>query len=457
MKRFILCLVGCIVWLGFGQVNEANAQGDASLPEPHLGYGIHLDPNVPVDPAIVDRMGMDWVKLYADHQLGQFPNKRILYRQDMDYPSDWNAFRDWLAGRVRILQAAGVDAIEIHNEPNLAIEWGGRIPNAVQYTEMLRNSYQVVKSVAPEMIVVSGGLAPTVTTPERLAITDIDYAEEMLRNGAGQYFDAFGYHPYGYNAPPEQAPAYLTLNFRRTELIWALLNRYGITDKQIWLTEFGWVRDPAEDGVTCSADDPAFSGFAWMRVDGNTQADYIARAFAYADRNWEWAGPTFLWNLNFSQRADDGSLPLCSHMRWFGLLKRDGTPTIAFNRVVSMPKRYSRYEPQMTLYSDDMTVETSVLCPNEVLVGRVQVQNTGYPGSLVVSVNPSQSPTGPPVRVSQATLQTGQGVDIFANTASLQPGLHVIYVNLRTTIGGQIRAQNVRGFVVVGNDGTNCP
>lgn len=429
----------------------------SSLPDPHLGYGIHLDPNVPVDPAIVDRMGMDWVKLYADHQIAQFPNKRILYRQDMAYPSDWNAFRTWLGERARFLANAGVDAIEIHNEPNLSIEWGGKIPNAREYTEMLRVSYETVKAIAPQMIVVSGGLAPTITTPDRLAITDIDYAQEMLEAGAGDYFDAFGYHPYGYNAPPEQAPAYRTLNFRRTELIWALLNRYGITDKQIWLTEFGWVRDPAEDGVFCADNDPDFIGFAWMRVDGNTQAEYIARAFAYADQNWDWAGPTFLWNLNFSQRPPDGGLSACNHQRWFGLLKADGSPTIAFNRVVSMPKRYSDYLPHMTIYADDMTGSASTLCPARIAVGRFKIENTGYPGAFSVTVEPAESPLGPQVSLSREALGSGQSVDVFADTTGLPVGMHIIYINVRTTIGGELKAQNLRGFVLVEDTPTNCP
>src|SRR5690606_35755158 len=157
---------------------------DSRPPEPHLGYGLHLDPNVPVDPAMVNSLGMDWVKLYADSQIPLFPNKRILFRQDMNLTDEWPAFRVWLETRVRHLRDLGVDAIEIHNEPNLSLEWENREPNAREYVTMLRESYLVVKSIAPEMIVVSGGLAPTITTPDRMAITDIDYAREMLQYGA---------------------------------------------------------------------------------------------------------------------------------------------------------------------------------------------------------------------------------------------------------------------------------
>jgi hypothetical protein len=438
-----------ILSLTFATIPPVEAWQTDRLPEPHLGYGIHLDPNVPVDPAIVDRLGMDWVKLYADHQIPLFQNKRILYRQDIDLTNDWEAFRRWMAERARFLASQGVDAIEVHNEPNLSLEWKGQIPNAAEYTTMLRNAYQAIKSVAPDMIVVSAGLAPTITTPDRKAITDIDYAREMLANGAGDWFDAFGYHPYGYNAPPEDAPAYGKLNFRRAELIWDLLTQYGITDKQIWMTEFGWLRDPAEDGVSCSESDPDFAGFAWLRVDGQTQADYIGRAFAYADRNWEWAGPMFLWNLNFSQRANDGSLPVCSHMRWFGLLKNGGGTTPAFDRVVAMPKRYSRYQPHMKLYADDMTLETSIFCAGRQRVGRFNIGNTGYPGAFVASIDPAESPQGPPIEVSNTRARSGQTVEVFVDTTALPAGVYLVYINIRTSIGGQLRAQNLRGFVIV--------
>ena len=422
---FIFLIVISIL-LSLIPTTPAAAQNE-TLPEPHLGYGLHLDPNVGVDPAMVDYLGMDWVKLYADHQIPLFPNKRILFRQDMEWTNNWDAFRVWVADRARFLRDQGVDAIEIHNEPNLSLEWQQRGPNGWEYVTMLRVAYQGIKSVAPDMIVVSGGLAPTITTPDRMAITDIDFAREMLENGAAQWFDAFGYHPYGYNAAPEDAPDPQRLNFRRAELIWDLFEEYGITDKQIWLTEFGWLRDPAEDGVGCSDSDPAFAGFAWLRVDGQTQGDYITRAFAYADRNWEWAGPMFLWNLNFSQRGDDGSLPTCSHMRWFGLLKRDGSPTIAYNSVAAMPKRYSRYLPRMKLYADEMTLETSTFCPGLQRVGRFEVGNIGYPGGFTAVVEPAESPLGPPVTVSREQVRNAELKNAFyESTESFNPEAYLL-------------------------------
>lgn len=450
MTRIAVCGVILIVFLG-NIALPAQAQGD-SLPPPHLGYGLHLDPNVPVDPAVVDRLGVDWVKVYNETQISPFQNKRILFRLDIAPTDNLEAFRAGIAQRASNLASLGVDAIEVHNEPNLSLEWQNRPPDAAEYVRLLREAYQAIKSVAPHIIVVSGGLAPAPTTPDRMAVNDLEYARDMLANGAGRYFDAFGYHPYGFNAAPEDDPAADKYNFRRAELIWRILREYGI-NKQIWLTEFGWLRDPSEDGVGCSESDPAFQGFAWLRVSGQTQADYIVRAFTYADRNWVWAGPMFLWNLNFSQRPNDGSLPPCSHMRWFGLLKSDGAPTLAYERFATMPKRYSRYLPIMTLYSDAMTVEIGQFCGGRYELGRFTVANTGYPGAFTASIEPANAPLMPLIEVSAQTARSGDNITVYVTTPGLPSGLYILYVNVRTSIGGQLVAQNLRGFLVVQDTG----
>jgi hypothetical protein len=456
MRRLtvLLCLLALTVPVFLPPAHPtryAAAQSADPLPPPHLGYGVHVGPHTSVSPALVDQLRMDWVKVYEVGQVAAFSHKRVLYRMDLPWPSNWEAFRVSVRQRAAELAALGVDAIEVHNEPNLALEWPHG-PNAWEYTQMLRVAYTQIKAVAPQIIVVSGGLAPTITTGDRGAISDIDYAAEMLDNGAAQWFDAFGYHPYGYNQPPEAEPDSNTLNFRRVELIRALFEERGIYDKQIWLTEFGWLRDPAEDGVTCSDSDPNFAGFAWLRVSGQTQADYTVRAFDWADRHWPWAGPMFLWNLNWALYPPDMT-PLCSHMRWFSLLRADGSPLPVFQRVAAMPRRFSDYLPRLTLYARDMTVEASMACPGSVLVGEFQVVNSGYPGTFTAQVEGVSPPDGPMLEVYPPRVASGDTVQVYADTANLLPGLHTIYVNVTATIGEQIVAEMIQGYIVVTEGG----
>ncbi|NDJ84572.1 MAG: hypothetical protein GYB66_01675 [Chloroflexi bacterium] len=426
-----------------------------NMPRPHLGYGIHFAPHTNSDPGLVDALGMQWVKIYDPGQVRQHPGKKILFRMDMRWPQDWDQFKRDIRARTQGLLAMGeVDAIEVHNEPNLRIEWG-EVPDAWQYTQMLRVAYGEIKAVAPNVLVISGGLASTITTGDGRAIGDLEFAREMFENGAGDYFDAFGYHPYGYNAPPEQAPDPGTLNFRRTELMRALMQEYDLGDKQIWITEFGWLRNPSEEGVDCAPDSPQMREYAWMQVDGRTQADYIVRAFDYADRNWEYVGPMFLWNLNWSL-LPIGVLAMCNHMRWFSLLSPNGEPTLAFSRVASMPKRAAQLSPDMTLVADQMTAEIGVTCPGLVQVGQFEVTNSGYPGTFTATISPAQSLNGPVIDVSPETARPGDIVTVFADTTGLTAGMYIIYINVQTTISGQPIAQNLRGYVIVSESFSAC-
>lgn len=430
------------------------AQTREPLPPPHLAYGVHVAPHTNVNLALVDQLRVDWVKIYEEGQAALFPGKRILLRMDLPWPENWESFRASVRQRAASAAAAGVDAIEVHNEPNLAMEWPHG-PNAWEYTQMLRVAYNAIKAADPSIIVVSGGLAPTLTTRDRGAISDLEFAEEMLDNGAAQWFDAFGYHPYGYNQPPEAEPSEDTLTFRRVELIRELFEERGIYDKQIWMTEFGWLRDPAEDGVNCADNDPNFAGFAWLRVSGQTQADYTVRAFDWADRHWPWAGPMFLWNLNWSLFPHDVQ-PVCSHMRWFSLLRSDGSPLPVFERVASMPRRVTDYQPRLTLYAEQMTAEASVACPGSVQVGEFAVVNSGYPGSFRATIEAPVSPIGPAVEVYPPEVTSGETVTVFADTTNLAPGVHTIYINVTATIGGDLISEMIQGYVVVRQDAALC-
>jgi hypothetical protein len=419
----------------------------------HIGYGIHYGPNTNVSTDWVMRLGVDWVKVYTLDSAYAFPGKRILYRFDMGYPDNWEQFRQNIAAKTRAIAAAPIEAVEIHNEPNLSIEWGGRQPNAWQYVQMLRVAYTTIKSIKPSLIVVSGGLAPTVTTPDRMAVSDLEYAREMFENGAGRYFDAFGYHPYGYNLPPEADPlGAQPLVFRRTELIRALMEEYGIY-KQIWLTEFGWLRDPREDGFQCSTADPAFSGFAWMAVSGAQQADYLVRAFDYAHKNWAWAGPMFVWNMNWQQMD---WLEPCNHMRWFGLLRRNGEPTAAYSALQRMRRYPSRYVPRLWLESDPLMADISLFCPERLQLGTFTVHNIGYPSSVELTILPVNN-GALFIEVDPPRARLGQSVKVYVNALNLKhPGQYPIYVNIRATIGGRVVSQSVQGYVTAWHREGSC-
>jgi aryl-phospho-beta-D-glucosidase BglC (GH1 family) len=81
-----------------------------------------------------------------------------------------------------------VRAYQVWNEPNLAREWANRRPDPVEYVELLKTCYVAIKSVDPQAIVVSAGLAPTATDNDE-AMPDDVFLRGMYEAGALPYFD----------------------------------------------------------------------------------------------------------------------------------------------------------------------------------------------------------------------------------------------------------------------------
>lgn len=446
-----LCLLVAII-VTMHAILPAAAQGDPLSVAPHLGYGVHYAPNTSVSSGYVSQLGFNWVKVYQLDDAYRFPNQKVLYRWDMPYPNNWNDFKRAISDKARAIAGSPVDAVEVHNEPNLSIEWGNRQPNAWQYTQMLRVVYGIVKAIKPSLIVVSGGLAPTITTPDRMAVNDLEFAREMFENGAGRYFDVFGYHPYGFNAEPEADPnGPQPLVFRRTERMRALMEEYGIY-KQMWLTEFGWMRDPNEDGVPCFSGGWDMGGFAWLVVSGRQQADYLVRAFDYAHENWPWAGPMFVWNLNWQQAE---WLDICSHMRWFGLLDTQGQPTRAFRALQSM-KRYPGETPRLWREDRPLRGDVPLFCTGRYKVGEFVIHNIGYPAPIELNIQPVNNGTVF-LEVEPARARAGETISVYANPSTLTaPGQYPIYINVRATVNGRSLSQSIQGIVTAWNREGNC-
>jgi len=416
----------------------------------HIGYGINVAPFVPSRPELLDAMGLDWVKIYDTAQAKDYPNQHVLYRVDVPKnPSEYAGWERGLPDLARQLAAFGVDAVEIGNEANLSDEWGGRVPDARLAADALCRGFRQFKATAPDLIVVSGGLASTLTTPDRMAQTDLDFAQEMFNNGAANCFDAYAYHPYGYNQPPEADPNRYELVYRRTERMYRLLWDNGIRDKQIWLTEFGWVRDPSEDGMDCSKD-PQFVNFQWMIVPKDVQASYIARAFNFADSNWPWVGPMFVWNLNWNLVAPD-VMSACSHFRRFAILDNRGSPLPAFYAIQNLAKRPPvEYRPRVgSLINGGLSRTMEAGCTGPTKLGGFTVLNSGYPGHLSVEIEAANGPGRPTVWTNTDHAESGTQVEVFVDATSMPPGLHLIAINLRAMGSSRMSTDVVRGWLLI--------
>ncbi len=403
------------------------AVSEPSLPPPHLGYGMNVRDRSSVD-SLFAPLGLDWLKLWEEYD-PEVPTTRYPYR--VLFLIDCTQRSDDLAAwgdAVEAIATAGrgtVEAYEICNEPNrrgwLDYDASPAPPDPALYVDMLRVAHARIKAVDPRALVVSAGLAPVGRIEGTYAgwsgnngdaMDEREYARQMLLLGAGDYFDAFGYHPYGFAYEPERALDELPPSdggngfaFRGVEVMRDLMEQHGLEDTPIWATEFSWLRDPSEDGADpgwCH-NVPAYRDtFDWMDVSEVQQADYITRAFQYADENWPWMGPMFVWNLDWH---DYGWL--CEPARYFSVLKIDYAPsewrlckddgaqyggyvpryvapldapytsTLAYDALAAMDKRPAQLEPRLAVEPPALGFLADVRAPG-ALTGVLVPLNTGF-------------------------------------------------------------------------------
>lgn len=254
-----------------------------------------------------------------------------------------HALAERYAGRVR--------GYQVWNEPNLAREWNGLIPDAAGYVEVLRACYSGIKTADPTAVVISAGLAPTGSGPPA-ALPDIDYLAAMYEAGAAPYFDVLGLNAPGYKAPPELSPEVVAdpengygghpvFCFRHVEEMRAIMERYGDGHKQVAILEFGWHTDTRLE----------HPDYAWFGVTPEQQGDYLVRAFQYAREHWSpWIGPMFVWNIPDSHWTPDNEEFWWGIVDpfWWGRSDTDqgawggGALRPAYTALMQMEKSYDR-------------------------------------------------------------------------------------------------------------------
>jgi hypothetical protein len=222
-----------------------------------------------------------------------------------------------------------IHAFQIWNEPNLAREWGGRRPNPAEYAAFLKKAYTAIKAANPNAIVINAGMAPTGDDSDA-AMPDDKFYDQMYQAMGGNsngYFDALGVHGAGYAAPPELDPAeaasnqqyggYRFFSFRHVEDIRAIMEKYGDTAKKIVLLEFGWTSDDTNPAYKWHGRDAG--------IDDTVKADYLKRAFEYANANWPWVGLMSVITMPNADWLNDGD-PTDEEQFWWAIMEPSNTP-----------------------------------------------------------------------------------------------------------------------------------
>lgn len=278
---------------------------------------------------MVEESGLQMVVRLDQNPLwavASLPDAQIQGNQPPTNYQDFGDFCQAVAARYH----GRIAAYQVWNEPNLSREWGGQPPDPVAYTELLRVCYEGIKTADPGAIVISAGLAPTGTTLP-VAMPDGEFLQGMYAAGGGAYFDVLGVHAPGYKAPPEMSPDEVAADtefgngrwfaFRHVEDLRALMVAHGDAYKQIAILEMGWTLDQVNEGYT------------WYAVDEATQADYLVRAYQYAEENWRpWIGlMTTVYIADYEWTPAD-------EQWWWSIVLPDGTPRPAFYALQAMEK-----------------------------------------------------------------------------------------------------------------------
>jgi polysaccharide biosynthesis protein PslG len=208
------------------------------------------------------------------------------------YPLQMAKFQNFFAAA--LARYPQIKAWEIWNEPNYEL-FARPHPSVSRFVDLLRAADSARKAVGSNAKLISGGLA---------SVGEIDmfrFFDEMAQQGALNYIDGLGVHPYGTATPDRKGSLFLRMRELHERLV-----RLGKGDIKLWLTEYG-----APNATRASGYAPP--------LDEEGQAARLRTAFALA-ASWPWVE-----NLTWYDLTDDCANAADPECR-LGLLRQDFTP-----------------------------------------------------------------------------------------------------------------------------------
>ena len=239
--------------------------------------------------------------------LGVVGNPAQLAANPTQYYADYAAF-------VGELAAAGADAIEVWNEPNIDRQWPRGLISGAQYTQMLSAAFQAIKARNGSTLVISGAPAPTGGLGcSTNGCNDDAYIAQMAAAGARNFMDCVGIH-YNAGTVPPNATSGAPVG-SATHYSWyypSMVNLYSRTfpQKPLCFTEIGY--------VTGQGYGPLPAGFAWANnVTVANQAEWLGQAVRIA-RSSGIVRLFIVWNLDSTVFGDDPQAG-------YAIIRPDGT------------------------------------------------------------------------------------------------------------------------------------
>jgi hypothetical protein len=213
-------------------------------------------------------------------------------------------------GRIRYYQ--------VWNEPNIWPEWGEQFVNPADYTRLLCMTYEALKAVDPQIVVISGTIAPTNSLDGYYGYHDLVFLQNLYDNGAGDCFDVLSAQGYGLNSSPyDRRESPVHLSFARNVLYRDIMVRNGDSHKPIWLSEVAW--NPILDATRPL--DEIEGAFNYGAVTNEQAARYLPEAYERANQEWPWVGQLSYWH--FTRFTIEESR---TNWYWFRMVEADYSP-----------------------------------------------------------------------------------------------------------------------------------
>jgi polysaccharide biosynthesis protein PslG len=205
---------------------------------------------------------------------------------------------------------------QIWNEPNIFPEWGSADINPEAFTDLLCRTYDALKAVDPEIVVISPALAPTVALTGQ-NLNDYIFFQRMYDAGAGDCFDIASAQGYGfYSGPTDRRMRPMYLTFAHHLYIRDIMVANGDSHKPIWISEAAW--NPVDE-PDVPLDIIGRANFG--EVTQEQAARYMPLGYGRAQEEWPWIGVINYW---FFKRAADYEKNQAFY--YFRMVEPDFTP-----------------------------------------------------------------------------------------------------------------------------------
>lgn len=238
-------------------------------------------------------------------------------------PDDFQDFVNYALAVAERYQGR-IQYYQVWNEPNIYPEWGEQGANPADYTRLLCMTYHALKALDPDIVVISGTIAPTASLDGYYGYHDLIYLQNMYDNGAGDCFDVLSAQGYGLNSGPTDRRQRIThLSYARHVLYRDIMVTNGDTHKPIWLSEVAWspMQSPCLQTGECLSPGEISGAGNFGSVTNEQAARYLTGAYDRAQQEWSWIGHISYWHFTRPTIEEADRVAY-----WFRMVEADYSP-----------------------------------------------------------------------------------------------------------------------------------